>query len=112
MSSIYHLYQTLHTPPPRPRTEPPAQAPAIIASGPDRPRGLGAIRFQQQRDAEAIRLWSDALTRNPGLDLTRTNLAMAQWRSGDRAGARTTLRKGLNLSPGFRPAIDLLQKLK
>jgi predicted CXXCH cytochrome family protein len=82
----------------------PAQVTAMV--------GLGAIRFQQQRDAEAIRLWSDALARNPGLDLTRTNLAMAQWRSGDRAGAQTTLRKGLDLSPGFRPAIDLLQKLK
>jgi len=82
----------------------PAQVTAMV--------GLGAIRFQQQRDAEAIRLWTDALSRNPGLDLTRTSLAMAQWRSGDGSGAKATLTKGLELSPGFRPAIDLLQRLK
>lgn len=74
--------------------------------------GLGAIRLQQGQSAEAIRLWVDALARNPGLDLTRTNLAMAQWQTGDRAGAVATLEKGLALSPAFRPASDLLKRLR
>lgn len=74
--------------------------------------GLGAIRLAQGRTGEATRLWSDALSRNPGLDLTRTNLAMAQWRNGDREAALATLRKGIELSPGFRPAKDLLERLR
>jgi hypothetical protein len=73
--------------------------------------GLGAILFQKGRYREAIPLWEGALARNPGLDLTRTNLAMAQWQAGDLRSAEATLVKGLELSPGFRPAADLLRKL-
>ena len=74
--------------------------------------GLGAIRMNQGRIGEAIRLWQDALNRNPGLDLTRTNLAMAQWRAGDREAALAILRKGIELSPGFGPARDLFARLQ
>jgi tetratricopeptide (TPR) repeat protein len=74
--------------------------------------GLGGVRLQQGRAAEAIALWRDALTRNPGLDLTRTNLAMAEWQTGDREAAMVTLEKGLELSPGFRAAADLLKRLR
>ncbi len=74
--------------------------------------GLGAIRMSHGRTGEAIRLWSDALSRNPGLDLTRTNLAMAQWRAGNREAAFATLRKGIELSPGFRPARELFERLQ
>ena len=72
--------------------------------------GLGAIVFERGDDAEAIRLWQDAAARNPGLVLARTNLAMAQWRSGDREGARRTLDRVLELSPAFAPAADLLKR--
>ena len=68
--------------------------------------------MQQGQTAEAIRLWQDALTRNPGLDLTRTNLAMAQWTAGEHAAALVTLQRGLELSPGFKPAQDLLKRLR
>ena len=73
--------------------------------------GLGAIAFERGDWAEAIRLWRDAESRNPGLVLARTNLAMAQWRSGDREGARKTLSAVMELSPGFRPAVELLGRL-
>lgn len=71
--------------------------------------GLGAIAFERGDNAEAIKLWTDAEARNPGLVLTRTNLAMAQWRSGDREGARRTLRTVVELSPAFGPAAELLR---
>jgi len=74
--------------------------------------GLGAILFQKGRFREAIPLWEGALSRNPGLDLTRTNLAMALWQAGDLRSAEATLVKGLELSPGFRPAAELLRRLR
>jgi len=73
--------------------------------------GLGAILFERGQDAEAITLWQDALSKNAGLVLTATNLAMAQWRSGDRPAAEATLQKVIALSPGFQPARDLLKRL-
>jgi len=75
------------------------------------PVGLGGILFERGQFAEAIQLWQNALTKNSGLVLVATNLAMAQWRTGDRLGAEATLRKVIGLSPAFAPARDLLQKL-
>jgi Tetratricopeptide repeat/Cytochrome c554 and c-prime len=74
--------------------------------------GLGGILFERGEDREAIRLWQDALAKNSGLVLVATNLAMAQWRSGDTAAAQATLRKVIDLSPGFQPARDLLKRLQ
>jgi hypothetical protein len=74
--------------------------------------GLGAILFERGDDREAIRLWQDALAGNSGLVMVGTNLAMAQWRSGDRAAAESTLRRVIDLSPGFQPARDLLKRLQ
>ena len=74
--------------------------------------GLGAIHFQRGEYAEAIRLWEDALSKNSGLQLVRTNLAMAQWRAGDWRAAEASLEKALELSPGFQPAADLLARLR
>jgi tetratricopeptide (TPR) repeat protein len=74
--------------------------------------GLGAILFQRGEYQEAIRLWRDALAKNSGLVLVGTNLAMAQWRAGDPQAARHTIRKIVDLSPGFQPARDLLKRLE
>jgi hypothetical protein len=57
-------------------------------------------------------LWQDALSRNSGLVLVSTNLAMAQWNSGDLASTESTLRRVIDLSPGFQPARDLLRRLQ
>jgi tetratricopeptide (TPR) repeat protein len=76
------------------------------------PVGLASILFQQGNYEESIRLWKDALAKNAGLDLVRTNLAMAQWQSGDLAGAEASLRKAIEISPGFQPAADLLKTLE
>jgi hypothetical protein len=74
--------------------------------------GLGGILFERGDDREAIRLWQDALGKNSGLVMVGTNLAMAQWRSGDVVSAQATLRKVIDLSPGFQPARDLLKRLQ
>ena len=73
---------------------------------------MGAIYFQRGELPEAIRYWQEALRKNPGLVLVATNLAMAQWRQGDRPAAEATLNGVLQLSPGFKPAADLLRQLK
>jgi tetratricopeptide (TPR) repeat protein len=74
--------------------------------------GLGGILFERGQYAEAIPLWRDALSRNAGLVLVATNLAMAQWRGGDLQSAGDTLRRVIDLSPGFRPARNLLKDLQ
>jgi hypothetical protein len=74
--------------------------------------GLGGILFQRGDDREAIQLWQDALSKNSGLVMVATNLAMAQWRSGELGQAEATLRKVIDLSPGFQPARDLLKRLQ
>jgi predicted CXXCH cytochrome family protein len=75
------------------------------------PVGLGAILMERGQDTEAIRLWQDALAKNAGLELTRINLAMAQWRSGDLPAAERTLTEAVELNPGFSTPAELLQKL-
>jgi hypothetical protein len=74
--------------------------------------GLGGILFERGQYRESIRLWQDALSRNSGLVLVSTNLAMAQWNSGELASAESTLRRVIDLSPGFQPARDLLRRLQ
>ena len=73
--------------------------------------GLGAILYQRGNYTEAAAVWKEAISRSPGLDLVRTNLAMAQIRLGQNKEAESTLRRGIELSPGFRPGQDLLKKL-
>jgi tetratricopeptide (TPR) repeat protein len=75
------------------------------------PVGLGGVLFERGEYGEAIRLWENALSKNSGLVLVATNLAMAQWRTGDARGSEATLRKVLTLSPGFQPAANLLGRL-
>lgn len=74
--------------------------------------GLGGIMMERGELAEAIRLWEDALKKNSGLELVRINLAMAQWKSGDRAGAEASLAKAVEMSPGFAAPMELLKKLR
>jgi hypothetical protein len=73
--------------------------------------GLGAIAMERGHYAEAIELWTHALARNSGLLLVRLNLALAQWKAGDRTGAEANLRKALEISPAFAPARKALEQL-
>ncbi|MBI3473963.1 MAG: tetratricopeptide repeat protein, partial [Candidatus Solibacter usitatus] len=73
--------------------------------------GLGAIRMERGDYAGAIRLWQDALAKNAGLLLVRTNMAAAYIRLGDRRLAEATLRQTLELNPGFPPAMELLESV-
>ena len=40
--------------------------------------GLGAIRMERAEYADAIRLWEDALAKNAGLVMVRTNLLLKE----------------------------------
>ena len=74
--------------------------------------GLGAIRFERGEYAGAIRLWEDALAKNAGLVLARTNLALAYWKTGDLQAAEKHLVKAVALGPGLAAPADLLEKLR
>lgn len=70
--------------------------------------GLGGVMMENGEYAQAIRLWNDALSKNAGLELVRLNLALALWKTGDRASAESDLRTALILNPAFAPARELL----
>jgi peptidoglycan-associated lipoprotein len=76
------------------------------------PVGLGGILMERGQYAEAIRLWQDALAKNAGLELVRTNMALAQGRNGDLQAAERSLATAAELSPGFAAPAELLQKLR
>ena len=48
---------------------------------------LGTYYMQRGRAREALRLWADALSRNPALTSVSMNLAVAQFQSGDAPAA-------------------------
>jgi predicted Zn-dependent protease len=54
---------------------------------------LGAIRMEQGQYTEAVRLWKDALAKNPALPLVRQNLAIALLKIGAKAESDAVLRK-------------------
>ena len=74
--------------------------------------GLGGVLMESGEYREAIRLWTDALSKNAGLELVRLNLSMAFLKIGDRTSAEFHLRKALDLNPAFAPARELLKKLQ
>lgn len=73
--------------------------------------GLGGIMMERGEYAEAVRLWTDALSKNAGLQLVRFNLSVALWKLGQRAAAQSSLQKALELNPAFTPSRELLQQL-
>ena len=74
--------------------------------------GLGGIMMERRQFAGAIRLWEDALAKDAGLVLVRTNLAMAYWQIGDMANAERHLVKAVAMAPGFAAPAGLLAKLR
>jgi cytochrome c-type biogenesis protein CcmH/NrfG len=74
--------------------------------------GLGGVMMERGDYAEAIRLWTDALTKNSGLVLVRMNLAVALARTGNKTAAIAMLEKAVSLSPGFAPTRQLLEQLR
>ncbi|HWB86636.1 MAG TPA: cytochrome c3 family protein [Bryobacteraceae bacterium] len=73
---------------------------------------LGASLVERGDLMAGIKLWQDALSRNPGLELTRMNLALMQIRTGDVKGAEANLVKAVEINPGLAVAHDLLAKLR
>jgi Tfp pilus assembly protein PilF len=73
--------------------------------------GLGGVLMEHGQYAQAIRLWTAALSKNSGLELVRLNLSLAQWKVGDRTAAEANLRKALELNPAFAPARESLDRI-
>jgi Cytochrome c554 and c-prime/Tetratricopeptide repeat len=59
----------------------------------------------------AMKSWSEALVRNPGLTSARLNLAVAQYRTGNTEAARATLKLALRYDPFSRRTLELLRSL-
>jgi hypothetical protein len=73
---------------------------------------LGTYYIQRGRTSEAMQLWADALSRNPGLTGARINLAVAQFKSGDPAAAEATLLKALEYDPDHEIARKMLSGIR
>ena len=92
-----------------------APLPACDRPGPKSatgPVGLGAILMESGDYAGAIRLWTDALSKNAGLLLVRLNLSAAYLKIGDRLSAERHLKQALDLNPAFAPAREMLNQLQ
>ncbi|HYP12844.1 MAG TPA: tetratricopeptide repeat protein, partial [Bryobacteraceae bacterium] len=72
---------------------------------------LGALRLERSEDEEAIRLWQDALAKNPALVLVRGNLATLLRKKGDRPAAARSLREALYFSPFSSRIKQLLEQV-
>jgi hypothetical protein len=72
---------------------------------------LGTHLMKIGRADEAMHLWSDVLTRSPGLEIARMNLAMARRLAGDFKAAEQVLKDGLELNPGATEMRRLLNQL-
>ena len=73
---------------------------------------LGTYYVQRGRAREAMRLWTDALSRNPALTSVRINLAVAQYQSGDRAAAEASMLTALDYDPDQETARRLLSEIR
>jgi tetratricopeptide (TPR) repeat protein len=81
-----------------------AQSPGALVN-------LGTCQAKQGDLDSAIRSWTQALQRNPGLEAARLNLAVAQIQSGRTESARANLKTGLKYDP-FSPRLrELLRSI-
>ena len=82
----------------------PAQTAALV--------NFGSCLANRGKLDESMRLWKSAFDRRPGLTSAWINLAVAQQRTGDAAGALATLKAGLRYNPVSRRALDLLREME
>jgi len=73
---------------------------------------LGTYYIQRGRAREAMRLWTDALSRNPALTGARINLAVAHYQAGDLAAAEAAVLKALEYDPDHETARKLLSEIR
>ncbi|MEO8130279.1 MAG: multiheme c-type cytochrome, partial [Bryobacteraceae bacterium] len=73
---------------------------------------LGICLAKDGNLEESIRLWKGALQRSPALESARVNLAVAQYRKGDAAAARASLREGLKFNPVSTKILQLLREME
>jgi tetratricopeptide (TPR) repeat protein len=73
---------------------------------------LGSYYIHKGCAREAMRLWTDALSRNPGLTGARINLAVSQYQAGDPGAAETTLLKALQYDPDNATPRKMLSEVR
>ena len=73
---------------------------------------LGTYYIQRGRAREAMRLWADALSRNPALTGVRINLAVAHYQAGDLAAAEAAALKAVEYDPDHETARKLLSEIR
>lgn len=76
------------------------------------PVALGGYRMEAGNYEDAIRLWKDALHKNPALLLVRANLAVALTKVGRSSEAREVLNKALEFNPNFEAGRKLLESIR
>jgi predicted CXXCH cytochrome family protein len=84
----------------------------IEAGHPSAAANLATNLVQRGRAPEAIALWEKALVRNPAATGTRLNIAVAHYRSGNRAAAAEALKKALDFDPDNDVARKLLTEIQ
>jgi Flp pilus assembly protein TadD len=72
---------------------------------------LGTCLAKRGNVEESVRLWKDAVVRNPGLESARFNLAVALYRMGRTAEARAVLDEALKFNPASKRARELLRAM-
>jgi hypothetical protein len=72
---------------------------------------LGTCYAEKGELDKSIGLWRAALSRIPGLDAARSNLAVALFRSGRVAAAHEVLTEGLKFNPASARTRQLLQEM-
>jgi len=72
---------------------------------------LGAILAKGDDYSAAIRLWEDALSRNPGIDAARINLALAYLRQGDQSAGQKAILRALEFQPDSSQTQKLLAEV-
>jgi Tfp pilus assembly protein PilF len=72
---------------------------------------LGTCQAKRSDIGQAMKLWSEALQRNPAVEAARMNLAIAESQSGDPRNAEIHLRMALQYDPFSSRVRELLQSI-
>jgi hypothetical protein len=81
------------------------------ASGTGALVNLGTCEAKRGDIGQAMKLWSEALQRNPAVEAARMNLAIAQGQSGDVRSGEANLKTALQYDPFSHPVRDLLRSM-
>ena len=73
---------------------------------------VGVLWAQSGRLAEAMALWEKVAAKHPGMPSVAINLAVAQYRAGQKVLAERTLERALAFHPDLETARKLLGEMR